>query len=100
MSDVTTMTIKIDKELKNDVQRIAKLLGLPLSTLINMYLRQVRDTGKIEFEVPSWAMPEQMTPKMEKIIEEAEEARRKGDVSPTFTDVESAIAWLEAPDED
>ena len=36
----TTILLKTDKELKNEASRIAKELGVPLTTVINAYLRQ------------------------------------------------------------
>lgn len=40
----TTLTIKTDKALKGDAQKVAEILGVPLTTIINAMLRQfVRD---------------------------------------------------------
>lgn len=40
----TILTIKTDKELKTQAQEVAKELGIPLTTVINSFLRQfVRD---------------------------------------------------------
>ncbi len=40
----TTILLKTDKELKNEASRVAKELGVPLTTVMNAYLRQfVRD---------------------------------------------------------
>ncbi|HBB44353.1 MAG: Toxin-antitoxin system protein [Parcubacteria group bacterium GW2011_GWA1_44_13] len=40
----TTILLKTDKELKNKASRVAKELGVPLTTVMNAYLRQfVRD---------------------------------------------------------
>ncbi len=40
----TILTIKTDKELKSQAQEVAKELGIPLTTVINSFLRQfVRD---------------------------------------------------------
>ncbi|MBI5400826.1 MAG: type II toxin-antitoxin system RelB/DinJ family antitoxin [Candidatus Yonathbacteria bacterium] len=40
----TTILLKTDKALKNDASRVAKELGVPLTTVMNAYLRQfVRD---------------------------------------------------------
>lgn len=44
------MTIKIDKDLKKRAQATAKELGLPLSTIINAYLREVSTSGRVSFE--------------------------------------------------
>ncbi|MEI6810448.1 MAG: type II toxin-antitoxin system RelB/DinJ family antitoxin [Candidatus Nomurabacteria bacterium] len=40
----TTMLIKTNKELKNEASRIAKEMGVPLTTVVNAFLAQfVRD---------------------------------------------------------
>ncbi len=40
MNTKTTLTIKTDKELCNQAKKTAKELGLPLSTVINVMLKQ------------------------------------------------------------
>jgi addiction module RelB/DinJ family antitoxin len=94
MSTKTSITFSIDKEVKNRAQVNAKRLGIPLSTLINMYLKDFSETGRIEFDIhrlPS----EPMTPKMEKIIEQVLQEVANGEVSPTFDNAQEAIAYLE-----
>lgn len=61
------MSFKIDKDLKLKAQQTAKSIGIPLSTIINAYLKNVAATGKVEF-----VAYEQMTPRMERIIEQVE----------------------------
>jgi DNA-damage-inducible protein J len=87
----TTMTFKIDKEVKAQAQATAKKMGIPLSTLINAYLRDIAATGRVEFTAT-----EQMTPQMERIIQGFKEELKKGDLSPTFDDTEEAIEYLKA----
>lgn len=85
----TTMTIKIDKDLKLRAQRTAKNIGIPLSTIINAYLREMSDSGRVSFTAS-----EPMTPKMEKIIEKAEAEIKAGGTSGPFETAEEAIAYL------
>jgi addiction module RelB/DinJ family antitoxin len=85
----TTMTIKINKDLKLQAQQTAASLGIPLSTIINASLRQMVLTGRVEF-----IAAEPMTPKMEKIIGEAEREIAAGETSGPFDTVEEAIAYL------
>ncbi len=47
----TTLQVRTDETLKKDVQQILSGLGLDLSTAINMYLSQIRQTGGIPFNV-------------------------------------------------
>lgn len=94
MGNKTSITFSIDKDVKNRAQNNAKRLGIPLSTLINMYLKDFSETGRIEFDVNRLYPTEQMTPKMERLIEQAEKEIANGEVSPTFDNAEDAIAWL------
>ncbi len=87
----TTMTIKIDKDLKLRAQKTAKEIGIPLSTIINAYLREVAASGHVEFTAA-----EQITPKMEKIIEQAEKEIAAGETSGPFETIEEAITHLKS----
>lgn len=67
MDDKTVMSIKIDKKLKERAQKLAKELGVPLTTVINAQLAQfVRDE-----EFTASAKP-RMTPYLESLLEEVE----------------------------
>lgn len=44
----TTITFKTDKKLRDDAKRTAKLLGIPLTTVINMQLRDFVRSGHLE----------------------------------------------------
>lgn len=89
----TTMSIKIDDNLKRQAQQTAAQIGIPLSTLVNAYLRDVVATGRVEFSAA-----EPMTPQMERIIERAEKERKNGEVSPSFASVEEFQKWLDDPE--
>jgi DNA-damage-inducible protein J len=86
----TVISVKIDKEIKEQAQEIAKSIGIPLSTLINSYLRQLIATRRIELYAP-----EQMTTKLEKEIAKIEVDIKKGkNLSPKFKTASDAIVWL------
>jgi antitoxin component of RelBE/YafQ-DinJ toxin-antitoxin module len=56
MNTKTLLTVKIDKSLKEDAQKLASDLGIPLGTYINMNLRQfVRDRSFVinDKEIPN-----------------------------------------------
>jgi addiction module RelB/DinJ family antitoxin len=99
MSSKTTVTFSIDREVKDKATKNAKKLGIPLSTLINMYLKDFSETGHVEFDVNRYP-DEQMTPQMEKIIEQVEKEIANGEVSPTFGNAQDAIAYLEKLEND
>lgn len=85
----TVISVKIDKDVKTSAQEVAKSAGLTLSTLVNAYLRQLAATRRIELYAP-----EQMTPKLEKLISEIEVELKNGKASKEFESVEEFIADL------
>jgi addiction module RelB/DinJ family antitoxin len=85
----TVISVKIDKDVKDTAQEVANSAGLTLSTLVNAYLRQVAATRRIELYAP-----EQMTPKLEKLIEEVEAELASGKASKEFENVEEFLADL------
>ena len=50
--NTTVINIKTDKNLKKDAQRLAKNFGLPLSTVVNTYLREFVREKRIIFSEP------------------------------------------------
>lgn len=85
----TVISVKIDKDVKASAQEVASSAGLTLSSLVNAYLRQVAATRRIELYAP-----EQMTPKLEKLIGEVESELKSGKVSKEFTNVDEFLADL------
>jgi len=85
----TVISVKIDKDVKASAQEVANSAGLTLSTLVNAYLRQVSATRRIELYAP-----EQMTPKLESLIEEVEAELKGGKASKEFDSVEEFLADL------
>ena len=83
------MSIKIDKTLKARAQATAQAMGIPLSTIINAYLRDVVATGHVEFNAT-----ERMTPQMERIIGEVEAEIARGEVYGPFDSMKEAVASL------
>lgn len=85
----TVISVKIDKEVKEAAQAVAKSAGLTLSTLINAYLRQISATRRIELYAP-----EPMTPHLEKLIKEVEAELSAGKASKPFSDPHEFLADL------
>jgi addiction module RelB/DinJ family antitoxin len=69
----TVINIKADKKVKEEAQRIAKELGLPLSTVINAYLKEFIREKQVRFS----AKP-QLRPEVEKLLKKASQDYRKG----------------------
>ena len=88
----TVINIKADKDVKEKAQKLAKELGLPLSTLINSYLKQFLRNKEVYFS----AAPK-MTPNLEVIIEEARrDLKHKRNLSPVLSSPEEIDAYLKA----
>ena len=84
------INLRIDKGIKQEAQKLAEAMGIPLSTLINAYLKQLVRNREVHIS----AAPK-MSPYLEKIIAEAEEDFRAGkNISPEFDNAEDAIKWL------
>ena len=60
--NTTVINIKTDKILKKDAQRLAKNFGLPLSAVVNTYLREFVREKRIVFSEP--LMPNAKTSKI------------------------------------
>jgi addiction module RelB/DinJ family antitoxin len=48
----TILNIKTDKKVKEEAQKAARELGLPLGTIINAYLRELAREKRVVFSVP------------------------------------------------
>lgn len=86
----TILNIKTDKKLKEDARAVAAKIGVPLSTVINSFLRQfVRDE-----EVTFSAKDYKMTPYLEALVEDAQKEYKSGKTSGPFASAEDFIAHL------
>ena len=47
----TTMLIKVNKAVKQRAQKVAKELGIPLSTLVAGYLKEFAEKKEVTFRV-------------------------------------------------
>lgn len=91
MNTKTVINIKADKQVKKQAQHIAERLGVPLSTIINSFLKQLIRTEEVTFSV----VP-QMTLELEATLAAIEADRQaKKNISGPFTASE-AIKHLAA----
>ena len=51
MAKTTTLNVRVTPEVKKAAERVLSQLGLPMSTAIEMYLKQIAMTGGIPFSV-------------------------------------------------
>jgi len=84
------INIKADKETKEKAQKVAAELGLPLSTIINAYLKQFIRTKEVYFSVEG-----KLKPSVKKRLDRlTQEARSGKNLSPTFQNAKDAVRYL------
>lgn len=89
-SNKVMINVKLDPLVKLKAQKIAKEIGIPLGTLINIQLKQF-----IRYKSVTLSTIPTMTPYLEKILDQVEKDKKTGkNFSPAFSDAESAIAYL------
>ena len=88
----TIINIKADRETKEKAHRVARELGLPLSTIINAYLKQFTRNKEVYF-----SLAPHMTPRLEKAIGQAEkDMKAKKNSSPAFASAKSMDEYLDS----
>lgn len=89
MNTKTTILIKADKKVKAAAQKVAKEIGIPLGTVLGMYLRKFAREQRLEFAA------HRMSTKLEKELGAVERDLRTGkNISRSFMSPDSAIAYL------
>ena len=86
----SVISVKLDRDIKESAQEVAKSAGLTLSALINSYLHQVVATRRIELYAP-----EPMTPKLEQLIAEVEKELHSGKASQRFENADDFLRDLQ-----
>ena len=88
----TTINIKADKEIKKKAQKVARDLGMPLSTVINAYLNQFVRTKEVHFYLEG-----ELKPAVKKRLDRLTKEARKGkNLSPTFRTGREMDAYLKS----
>ena len=85
----TQINLKVDIGIKTKAQRVAKELGLSLSSVVNASLNQFAKTGELHVSV----VPK-MTPYLENLVKEAREDFNKGRMSGPFNTTKDFIKHL------
>lgn len=86
----TLINIKADVEVKRRAQKIAKEIGIPLSTIINAYLKQFGREQRVNFLVP--LRPNKKTAKL--LRQASDDYRKKKNISPLFSTAEEMDVYL------
>ena len=84
------INIKADREVKEKAQRVARDLGMPLSTVINAYLRQFIRNKEVHFFIEGELKPS-VKRRFDRLHKDVKEGRN---LSPVFHSAEEAIRWL------
>ncbi len=86
----TTINIKADREVKKKAQKVARNLGMPLSTIINAYLNQFIRTKEVHFYLEGELKPS-VKKRLDRLQKEALEGKN---LSPTFSSAGEASKYL------
>ena len=89
MNTHTILNIKTDKKLKADAQKVAAELGVPLSTVMNAFLKQFVRDKEVTFSANAY----RMTPYLEEIVKEARADYKAGKLE-VFENADDFIASL------
>ena len=87
--DYAVVNVKIDPKTKKEAQKVAEEMGIPLSTLLKSYIKQLVRTRKVGIDVS-----EEPSEYLIKALEESEKNLREGKTSPIFDNGEDAVKWL------
>lgn len=84
------LNIKTDKEVKEEASKIAAELGVPLSTVINAYLKEFVREKSIQISIEP-----RLRPEIGKLLEKAsDDYKKRENISDKFSDAEGIIGYL------
>ena len=90
----TLINIKADVAVKRKAQRKAKELGVPLSTIMNAYLKEFVRESSVTFSLSE----PQLRPEIERVLQNAARNYELGrNMSGPFYTAEEVDAYLDAP---
>lgn len=92
MGNPTVLNVKIDSELKEQAQAVAKQLGVPMSIVVSSNLREFVRTRSLTISDPP-----RLTPMAEKeLLAVSKDVKAGKNISPRFDDLQDAFKWLDA----
>lgn len=89
------VNIKTDPETKEAAQALASRLGLTLSGLINVQLKQLINRRQLVLDVPFPSQP--VSPKLERELDQVYQEVKDGQVSQTHTNLSDFLDDLNKP---
>jgi hypothetical protein len=84
------LQVPMDKKVRDGLEKRAKDLGFDSAQAYIRFWAKAEADGR-QFYIGE---PEEVTPELEKILEQAEKEIANGDLSPAFDNVEEAINYL------
>ena len=84
------LNVKTDADVKRRAQCVAKELGIPLSTVVNAYLKEFIREREVRFSLD----PEPRSEVAEELLRASRDRKRKKNISKRFKDAESALDYL------
>ena len=86
------LSLKADKEVKEKAQKVAYELGMPLSTIINAYLKQFIRTKEVYFYLEG-----ELKPSVKKRLDRLQKEALAGkNLSPAFSNARKAAYYLKS----
>lgn len=88
----TIINIKADQTVKEEARKLAGEIGIPLSTIINAYLKQFIKTREVYFsDIP------RMTPELEELVGKARQDFKLGrNIAGPFVNAVEMDAYLDS----
>jgi len=86
----TVISVKTDPATKAQAQAVAKTIGIPLSTLINAYLRELAASQSVTFSMQP-RLKRAVAASLRRINDDIEAGRN---LSPEFNNTEEMVAYL------
>jgi addiction module RelB/DinJ family antitoxin len=90
MNTQTILNIKTDKKLKENAKKVAGRIGVPLSTVVNSFLKQFVRDEEVTFSAKNY----KMTPYLESLVEEARKEYEAGKTSGPFNNTKDLMKHL------
>lgn len=92
--NTAVINLRVEPRVKREAQKLARQMGLSLSNVLDGLLRQFIQEKSITYQAP-----EILNEKSRKALERSMADVKAGrNLSPTFSNVKDAIAWLNSPD--
>lgn len=88
--NTTSLHIKIEEDIKKQAQQTAEDLGLSLSAVMKALLKQFIRTKRL-----SVSIGEDPSAYMLDALKESNEEYKKGNTSPSFTNIKESFKWLD-----